>query len=336
MGVTGSGIDAGSRARLGAYLSAAAGADARIDRLELMSGGAIQENHLLDLTVAGGAWPGSHALVLRRDAASGIAASHGRADEFHLLRSADKAGVMVPKPCVLCEDNTILGGPFFIMHRVAGETAGHKLVKAPASDALVREIGANLARIHEMTPEIAALGAKPDDPAAACIAQYENFLDEIGAARPALEWGLAWLARNKPASSGAVFCHRDYRTGNLMIAGERLAATLDWEFAGWSDPLEDIGWFLAKCWRFGRWEAEAGGLGGREAFYAGYEAEAGRALDRTAVFYWEVMAHVRWAVIALQQAHRHLSGKEESLELALTGHVVPELEVEILSMTAEV
>jgi hypothetical protein len=38
-------------------------------------------------------------------------------------------------------------------------------------------------------------------------------------------------------------------------------------------------------------------------------------------------------VIAIDQAERHLSGKETSLELALTGHIVPELEWEILNMT---
>ena len=38
------------------------------------------------------------------------------------------------------------------------------------------------------------------------------------------------------------------------------------------------------------------------------------------------MAHLRWAVIALEQGHRHVSGRELSLELALTGRMVPELE----------
>ncbi|MNF12669.1 hypothetical protein D3C80_2142390 [compost metagenome] len=46
------------------------------------------------------------------------------------------------------------------------------------------------------------------------------------------------------------------------------------------------------------------------------------------------MAHLRWAVIALQQAERHLSGQQRSLELALTGRLVPELEYEILALTS--
>ena len=45
------------------------------------------------------------------------------------------------------------------------------------------------------------------------------------------------------------------------------------------------------------------------------------------------MAHMRWAVIALQQADRFVTGGEQNLELALTAHIVPELELEILRQT---
>jgi hypothetical protein len=45
------------------------------------------------------------------------------------------------------------------------------------------------------------------------------------------------------------------------------------------------------------------------------------------------MATLRWAIIAQQQAQRHLSGEEPSLELALTGTRVPELELDILRLT---
>jgi hypothetical protein len=45
------------------------------------------------------------------------------------------------------------------------------------------------------------------------------------------------------------------------------------------------------------------------------------------------MAHVNWALISVQQAQRHVSGEESSLLLALTAHITPELELEILNMT---
>jgi len=41
---------------------------------------------------------------------------------------------------------------------------------------------------------------------------------------------------------------------------------------------------------------------------------------------------VRWAVIALQQAMRHRSGDEFSLELALIGRRIAEIEHECLNL----
>jgi hypothetical protein len=46
------------------------------------------------------------------------------------------------------------------------------------------------------------------------------------------------------------------------------------------------------------------------------------------------MAHLRWAIIALQQADRHISGQQRSLELALTGRILPELELTIIDLVA--
>ena len=115
-----------------------------------------------------------------------------------------------------------------------------------------------------------------------------------------------------------------------MQHDRRITAVLDWEFAGWGDPHEDLGWFTARCWRFGQVALEAGGIGPMDAFLAGYGSEAGWQPDPARVRFWQLGATIRWAVIAADQAARHLSGREPSLELALTGHMVPELEWGVL------
>lgn len=337
MGVTPSDGPEDGTDRLRDFLAEAAESAVEITDFRRLPGGAIQENWLLDITVAGGAWAGDHELVLRRDAASAVAPSHGRVDEFALLKEARRAGVTVPTPCLLGADGDILGRPFFIVHRLAGEAAGHRLVKRPPSDALAGALGAELARIHSIRPPSDALSFLPlpvETPALDAVARYRGYLDDLGESRPALEWGLRWLQRNAPEKGDIVLCHRDFRTGNYMVSDSgELAGILDWEFAGWGEPEEDIAWFCARCWRFGAVEREAGGIASRAPFHEGYEKASGRRIDPDRVAYWEVMAHVRWAVIARQQARRHLSGAEESLELALTAHVVPELELEVLGLT---
>jgi aminoglycoside phosphotransferase (APT) family kinase protein len=115
-----------------------------------------------------------------------------------------------------------------------------------------------------------------------------------------------------------------------MVRDGRLTAILDWEFAGWSDPMEDLGWFCARSWRFGRFEREAGGIADRADLYAGYEEASGRRVDEARVAYWEAAAYLRWATIAVQQCRRHTSGREPSLELALTGRMLPEIEHDLL------
>ncbi|MBD5657334.1 MAG: phosphotransferase family protein [Candidatus Eremiobacteraeota bacterium] len=307
-----------------------------IDRVELLSGGAIQQNWLLVGTVDAKPF----AWVLRTDAASSLMMSHSRAQEFALLRVAEAAGVTVAKPLALCEDLSVLGTPFFVAQRASGTALASRVVKdlglGGDRTKLGGILGAELARIHRIRPpepELAFLPLPVRTAALDAVDSGRATLDELEVSRPVLEWGLRWLERNAPAASEIVLCHRDFRTGNYMLDARGVSAILDWEFAGWGDGAEDLGWFCAACWRFGRDDLEAGGVALRGDFYRGYERESGNRIDPDAVHYWEVAAHVRWAVIALLQADRHLRGAETSLELALTSHLVPELEYEILALT---
>lgn len=333
-------VDAGTEMRavaLSQWLRREARAeDVRITRHERLPGGAIQENASLDVEVTGGPWGGHHALVLRSDAPTGVAASLGRAREFAVLRVAHAAGVIVPRPLFLCRDAGVWGREFFVMERVPGVAAGHRLTREPSlvpdGDALAHELGANLARIHAIRPPCAELEAPPppSNHALASIEGYRAYLDRRDDAYPALEYGLRWCERHAPAPADVTLIHRDYRTGNYLVDRGRLSGVLDWEFAGWGDPREDLGWFTARCWRFGGVDREAGGIAGLEPFLRGYESFAGHRISRSELDYWQVMAHLRWAIIALQQSRRHLAGGERSLELALTGRIVRELEYEVL------
>lgn len=329
-----------SEGALAAYLAEAAGARAaRILSDTQLVGGAIQENRLLVVAFEGGPLAGEQELVLRRDAPSGVAVSHGKAQEFALLRAAFEAGVTVPEPLFLKDDKD-LGSPFYIMRKVEGEAQGHRLMRDPAvleaGSALVERLGEELARIHAIAPprpDLAFLEEPEGSPALAAIADHRAHLDILEWWDPALEWALRWCELNAPAGSEKVLVHQDFRTGNYMVDSGRLTAVLDWEFCAWGDPMSDLGWFCARCWRFGRDDLEAGGIGPREAFYRGYQEASGREIDAEAVAFWEVMAHLRWAVIALQQGERTLSGGEESLDLALTGRRAETLALEALRMT---
>jgi aminoglycoside phosphotransferase (APT) family kinase protein len=334
------GAERDHRAALARFLGAAGeAAEVEVNAITPLRGGAIQENWAVDARFFGGLLNGDQRLVLRTAAPTGVAASLSRNEEFAMLMVAFAAGVTVPEPLFASGDPAIFGKAFFVMRRVDGTTAAHRITRDPLLDsslpAIAERLGRELARIHTIRPprsDLAFLPPYEQTGPAQQIAGFRAYLDRHPVPRPVLEWGIRWLETHLPPPVEPVLCHHDYRTGNYMLDGANLTGILDWEFAGWGDPHEDIAWFCCKGWRFARLDREAGGIADRAPFYRGYERESGRTVDRERVFFWEVLASVRWANIALQQSDRYLIGGERNLDLALTGRRATECELEILML----
>jgi aminoglycoside phosphotransferase (APT) family kinase protein len=328
------------RAALARFLAEASGAAAvQITGLMPLRGGAIQENWAVEARFSGGAFAGEQRLVLRTAAPTGVAASLGRLEEFAVLKAAFAVGVTVPEPLWASADPEIMGQPFFMMRRVDGTAAAHRITRDraldPALPAIAERLGRELALIHTIQPprtDLAFLFPYEKVGPAHQIAAFRAYLDGHPIPRPVLEWGIRWLETHFLPPVEPVLCHHDFRTGNYMLDGTELTGILDWEFSGWGDPHEDIGWFCSKGWRFARLDREAGGIADRVPFYRGYESKSGRPVDPRRVFFWEVLASVRWAIIALQQSDRHMIAGERNLDLALTGRRATECELEILML----
>lgn len=325
---------------LAGWLASGIGADrvAVIDSA-LLPGGAVQENWRLDVEVIGGEKAGRHVWVLRTDAAATLSVSLDRVSEFRCIEAAFRAGVLVAEPIAACADAALLGKPFAIQAFVSGSAQGRRLVRDPAlaefGDSLARDIGVQMARIHAIRPSTGTLPFLPvplHNPAVQVVEGLRASLDKASEPRPALEYVLAWLQRNAPAPRAVTLVHGDFRTGNYMVEAGRLAAILDWEFCHWGDPREDIGWFIARCWRFGNDDKVAGGIARFASLLEGYNAHAENTVSAQEVQYFEVLAAARWAAIALFQGDRFVQGGERSLELALTGLMPPEMELDALDV----
>src|SRR4051812_13853348 len=329
-----------SEAALARFLAEASGARAvELSRLELLSGGAIQQNWGFGAESAGGALAGRQLLVLRTDAETGIPSSLGRVEEFAVLKAVRDAGATVPEALFACTEPAVIGKPFFVMRRLPGTAQGRAITTDPALEPALPQIaarlGAELARIQTVRPPRADLAFLPSPEATSPevrIARFRSYLDRHPQRRPVLEWALRWLETHIPAPLPPVLCHRDFRTGNYLVDGPILTGILDWEFAGWGDPDEDIGWFCCKGWRFARLDREAGGIAGRAQFYAGYEGAAGRRLDPHRIRVWGIFSNVRWAIIALQQSDRYLIGGARDLSTAVIGRRAGECELELVML----
>ncbi len=225
------------------------------------------------------------------------------------------------------------------MRRVKGIAQGRRLLRSlegEAGDALARRLGEELAKLHRIRPAnapdtLAFLPKAGADLIAVRAAHYRKSLDALPEPQPVLEWAI-----NRMEGSGAADrhpCALSSRFPHRQLHGRERGAHRHsrFEFAGWSDPYEDLGWFCARCWRFGAVDREAGGIGSREAFTAGYESGTGQPVDDARLRYWEAIAPIRWAIIALQQGERHASGQEPSLDLALTGLRAIECDYDLLT-----
>src|SRR5439155_10518298 len=257
------------RAALGRFLAEASGAGkVEVGELSLLPGGAIRENWGFDAEFAGGRLDGTQRLVLRTDAATGIASSLGRVEEFAVLQAVFAAGVGVPEPLFAGAEPQSIGKPFFVMRRLPGTAQGRQITTDPALEPELPRIAVHLARelalIQQVRPPRSDLAFLPHIDAAAHIAAFRAYLDTHPQPRPVLEWAISWLETHVPLPLAPVLCHRDFRTGNYLLdfasGGAELSGILDWEFAGWGDPDEDIGWFCCKGWRFARLDREAGGI----------------------------------------------------------------------------
>jgi aminoglycoside phosphotransferase (APT) family kinase protein len=309
---------------LGDALAAVLGAP--VTGLRPLAGGASREIWYFE--------SGGRRLVLRRDPAPAreqngpdperVAAVR---TEAAVLEAAAAAGVPVPALHGHGDGSDGLGGPYLLMEYLEGETIARRLLRddrfADVRPRLPRELGRALARVH--TIPVDGLELTYEDPLDRLRAAHDAF----GEPRPAFELVMRWLVEHRPPPAGPGFVHADFRNGNLMISPDGLVAVLDWERAHLGDPVQDLGWLCVKAWRFGA-AAPVGGFGGRTELLDGYAEVAGWRPTDEALHWWEVYGTLDWAVICRRQAERHLSGSEQSVELAVLGRRAGESEWDAL------
>ena len=318
-------------APLARILAAGLGLDGvSIASIEPLFGGAVRRHWRLVV----GHVSGDLDLVLRADGATPLGMGLDLTDEFALLQALHAAGLAVAPPVLASSDLAVIGAPFHLTQRLPGSADPAALVAAGRHEALAERLGAELAAVQRITPPaLSCLGNPPEDAAASALATMRTRLDALEP-RPAAEWALRWLLRHAPSPLPPILCHGDFRTGNYLVEDGRFVALLDWEFAHWGDPDEDIAWFCSRCWRFGADAREAGGIASLGSLLRGYAASS-RRLDSARLRWWEVMAALRWLVIALLQRDRFLRQGERSLDLALTGRRAAECEFELLRLTMD-
>jgi aminoglycoside phosphotransferase (APT) family kinase protein len=242
--------------------------------------------------------------------------------EAAVLRAAERGGVAAPRvlACVEAPDGVVT----LVTRFVDGETIARRLLRddeyAMARGRLAEQLGRTMARLHRVDPAAAPGLERVDE-----FALYRDHLAEHGQPHPTFELALRWLEDRRSDSGGGCIVHGDLRLGNVIVDHDGLAAVIDWELAHIGNRLQDLGWTCVPAWRFGS-PLPAAGVGTREQLLDAYNAEAGTSFTVDELRWWEVFGILRWGVMCITQAQRHLTGSTRSHELAAIGRRVCENE----------
>ncbi|TPQ19053.1 phosphotransferase family protein [Streptomyces sporangiiformans] len=157
------------------------------------------------------------------------------------------AGSPVPVPGVVAVDAT--QPAWFAMDFAVGEAVEPVLDEAdvPVATARARmlEIATVLRRLHATDIHTPGFDAPEPLDATGELERWSRTLHAVPAElRPGGEELLARLAHDVPAGRSPVLLHGDFRLGNVLCAGERAVAVVDWEIWSVGDPRIDLGWFL--------------------------------------------------------------------------------------------
>ncbi|WP_254830843.1 phosphotransferase family protein [Haloglomus salinum] len=226
------------------------------DTLEVTGEGGGYSNETLFVT-----W-GDRELVVRRPPPDETAdTAHDVLREYRILDALQGTEVPVAPTVASCEDDSVLGAPFYVMDRIEGDvvhTEEPERFATPARrDALADAFIDALVAVHDVDYDAVGLEAGE-------FGYPEGYLDrQVERFQEAVIWALdttseerevpelyevgSWLAEHAPDEADHALVHGDYKLDNVMFAPEadpRIAGVFDWEMSTLGDPLADLGYAL--------------------------------------------------------------------------------------------
>ena len=197
----------------------------------------------------------STGVVLRRPPRGPLPPSaHDVLREARLLRALEPTDVRAPKILAVCDEDRVIGAPFYVMELVKGEVITDSVPTALDEDGQRRRIADELidglVELHGADWQRLGLDGF-GKPTGYLERQLRRFggLWEHNRTRdlPEVAQVGRWLAEHLPQSQPATIVHGDYRLGNTiygLAAPAHLIAILDWEMATIGDPLADVGYLM--------------------------------------------------------------------------------------------
>ena len=179
-----------------------------------------------------------------------LPSAHQVEREYRVMQALEKTSVPVPKMLLLCEDDSIIGTPFFVMEYVSGRVlADLTLPEMKPQDrrAIYSDMVRVLAALHSVNYLELGLEdyGKPGNYFSRQIGRWSKQYvaaktDEIDS----MEKLMQYLPENVPEDNASCIVHGDFRMENMLFhpTEPSVVALLDWELSTLGHPFGDLGY----------------------------------------------------------------------------------------------
>jgi aminoglycoside phosphotransferase (APT) family kinase protein len=211
------------------------------------AGGQSNPTYRLDI-------PGASFVLRRKPPGKLLPGAHAVEREARVMAALGTTGFPVPHVHGLCEDESVIGTPFFVMDMVEGRIIWDSTFPGLSTadrGAHFDAMNATIARLHTLDPSAIGLGdyGRPGGFVERQVARWsKQYETDVEAGRiPAMDRLVEWLRANLPPDRGEVrVVHGDYRCDNMIFAPAEplVLAVLDWELSTLGDPVADFVYHL--------------------------------------------------------------------------------------------
>ena len=297
-------------------------------RAELIEGG---RSNLTYRVTDGAAW-----WVVRRPPLGHVlATAHDMRREHRVISALHGTAVPVPEALLLCEDEAVIGAPFYVMELVAGVPYRSAAQLAPLGPertrAVVLSLVDTLVALHAVDPQAAQLAdfGRPDG---FLERQLRRWGKQLAASKnrdlPGIDALHEALGRALPTSPAPTVVHGDYRLDNVLVGeNDAINAVLDWEMSTLGDPLTDLGLLAMYCTDLGLPQSPVSTTSGAPGHpdpderIARYAERSGR--DVSGIAWYAAFAWFKLAVILEGIHYRYTLGQTVGAGFDRIGELVP-------------
>ena len=274
-----------------------------------------------------------HAVLRKKPSGKLLPSAHAIDREYRVMQALSKTEVPVPKMLSYCEDDSIVGTPFYLMSFLDGRVLNDQsLPDLSQSDrgAIYQEMNRVIAAIHQVDYQVIGLESfgKPGNYFARQVGRWSRQVQDSTIPIPAAITKLMeWLPHHIPTDDETTLVHGDFRLDNMIFDHHenKVIGVLDWELSTLGHPMADFS-YQCMAWRIPPtlWRGIGGldliglGIPSEQEYIRWYETNSGRTIGSDWNFY---MAYnfFRIAAILHGVAQRAVDGNASASDAAENG-----------------